>query len=437
MKVKPHIFERGDSIFMVGPVAPYTPADSDLEELAFYQDIRKVAPNEHILWMHGQYVEADRPNENGAMWSTDELATKKLTPIFMPVTVMHDPRTAVGLIADVVLRAKDETAGVPRTRIDSTLAMWKHRFPDVADEIASNYEAGTLMQSMECRPQFYDCGECGQRYPRLPGGAERANWCQHLTENAKAVRRLGNVTFTGVGLIFGNHGARGAFDGAHLEVLEDEVAEFHREAQAPGTTTPKPTRRRKGTMDIDEARHQELLRKEAELDQLKPRVGELEETAAKVPDLEKKVQDAEAEATREKQRAEDEEKKRKDLEENARVADLRTERLEGLGDGFKEKLGEFTKGKLEEQAGTMSEDEWNDRLTEIEETAGVKRDATKDGGENKDGGGQTFNDDEVARSGVTNGGGNGNGGGGDPAPAKTRSIVGGLVKAVSGTGQGK
>src|SRR4051794_11303414 len=165
-------------MYLVTPVAPFTPEQSEIEEYAF-ADVLKHAPNPHIVWMRGQYVEADRPNLNGAMWLSDELAVKSLTPNFMPVTVMHDPRTAVGLIADTRLVQAGEN-GVARARLDNTIGLWGHRFPEAVEEALANYQSGELMQSMECKPGYYDCSECGTRYPKLPGGAEEANWCAHL-----------------------------------------------------------------------------------------------------------------------------------------------------------------------------------------------------------------------------------------------------------------
>src|SRR3954467_4656095 len=97
------IFERGDRIYMTAPVQVFTPTEQSVEEYAFAQQVKSQAPNDNIVWLKGQYVEADSPNLNGAQWTAEEIAIKSLTPMLMPVTVMHDPRTAVGTIADVQL----------------------------------------------------------------------------------------------------------------------------------------------------------------------------------------------------------------------------------------------------------------------------------------------------------------------------------------------
>jgi hypothetical protein len=422
MKSDTIVFERGDSIYLVAPVAPFEPTDTELDELAFAEDLKKLAPNENIGWLRGQYVEAEHPNENGAVWATEELAIKSLTPMFMPVTVMHDPRTAVGLIADTQLLTREQDK-VPRARIDTTLGIWRHRFPDTWDECASNYREGTLMQSMECLPRYYDCGECGKRFPKLPGGAEKANWCSHLRgeENSKATRRLGNVTFTGTGLIFGSRGARGAMSTAHLDVFEDEVAEFHERAR----TDSSRRKRRASTVDTIEINRDEYDRLKADaarVPDLEKKVSGLEESAAKVPDLERKVETEEtARTAAEKER--DELKAKVDAaDETARAAELSKDRLGKLGKGFKSKLGEFTRERLTEQAGKLSDEEWDNRLKELEETAKVKRD---EGGASEDDEPETFTPEETARSNL--GGNSGGGTGSGPSPEARRSVVAGLI----------
>lgn len=83
-------------------------------------------------------------------------------------------------------------------------------------------------------------------------------------------------------------------------------------------------------------------------------------------------------------------------EEAARQGQLADERFNALGSGFTAKLGEKTKGRLKTQASALSDDEWSERLDELEEMAGVKRDEGGEPTDNSDG--KTFTDEEVARS---------------------------------------
>src|SRR5437764_4802584 len=208
---RPHVFEKDDKVYLTTPLVVATPTEEQVEEFAFASAVKTKAPNENIGWLQGRYVEADRANLNGAMWLSDELALKSLTPMLMPVTVMHDPRTGVGVIADCKLISEQGSS-----RIDTILGVWKHRFPEVWEEASANIDNGQLSQSMEAFTPWYSCTECDQTFVKLPQGAERASWCDHL-RGGTAWRRLGDVCFTGSGLIFGSRGGVGAYTDAYLD----------------------------------------------------------------------------------------------------------------------------------------------------------------------------------------------------------------------------
>lgn len=434
-KTRPHIFERGDRIYLVAPVSPFQPNEQDIEEFAFADELKKGAPNPNLLWLKGNYVEADKPNKNGHQWTADELAIKSLTPMYCPVTVMHDPRTAVGLIADTRLRTP-EADGVPRARIETALAIWAHRFPDVAEEIAHNYEQGMLMQSMECQAPYYSCAECGQTFHKLPDGSEEAQWCDHLAEKPNAGRILGGVTFTGTGLIFGSRGAEGAYSEAHLETaLQEEIAEAHQELHTSKSDTPK----RSGTAqrsvipmekrEISVEQYDELRSRPTQ-DEFKAVKTEAEESARKLEEAEKAAEEAEtAQKKAEKERDEAVEAKEK-AEEEKRAADLAASRLDDLGSDFKSALGEKTRERLNKQASELSDDDWEARLTELEEMTEVQRDAgdgeSGDDGESASGKEGTVSKDETASANL---GPRRSGGSSDtPTEARRSSVIGGLVK---------
>jgi hypothetical protein len=370
--IKTHVFEREGRVYLVGGLTPTTPAKP--EEFAFGSSIvdtmRRESPNENLAWFQGQYVEADRPNLNGAMWTADELAVKTLTPRLMPVTIMHDPSTAVGMIADVRLLTP-EADGVPRARIETALAIWKHRFPEAHHEAMTNYAAGTLAQSMECLAPEYACSTCSQLFHKMPDASEEAHWCEHLASGT-AARVLKNVTFSGVGLIYGSRGASPADPNASLDAIADEVAHFHEQARH----TQRPGRKPSPTKDphLMEIKDEEFARLTAEA----ARAKALEtEKAQAVKDQEA----AEAEATREKKRADDAEAETKRLKEEASKGVMADERLGALGAGFLAALGEKTKARVKSQAADLSDDDWKARLDELEELTKVKRDATADGSE--------------------------------------------------------
>lgn len=442
---KPSVFERGDHVYIVSPLSPFTPAEAEVEEFAFAADLRSAAPNEHIKWLRGQYVEADTPNKNGQVWTAGEIAMKSLTPMFMPVTLMHDVRSAVGVIADTRLLTPDK-AEVPRARLDNTLAVWAHRFPEVAEEIDENYAHGTLMQSMECLAPQYDCAECGQTFHKLPGGAERASWCAHLKQgDGHAARILGNVVFTGTGLLFGTQGQFGSKQGAdpkaHLEVFQEEVAEYHDKAHREmGRPRRKAKKVRRHTsmadIEIDSREYAELQQRPTK-DELAAATERANTAEAAKAEAERKVEAEEAA----KKTAEDDAKAAKDelktLKDEKAETDLASERFGKLGDGFVAKLGDSTKSNLRRDAGKMEETAWDSRLKEVEEMAGVKRDAKKDSTTSTDdplaepakaAGADEFSAEEIASSAA---GGLSNDGGGNTEPSTTQR--GGVARGLFGS----
>lgn len=421
---KPHAFERGDKLYIVSTLAPFGPAKEEIEEYAFSKELLAYAPNENLMWLKGPYAEGDRPNANNQMWLSEELALKHLTPRLMPVTVMHDPRTAVGLIADARLLTP-ENSDVPRPRIETSLAIWKHRFPDIAEESLVNYEQGTLMQSMECVAPHYSCSECGKTYPKLPGGAEEEFWCGHLSgqggEGPTAARILGNVVFTGTGLIFGTRGSRGAYDEANLDVFHDEVAEFHAEAHRE-TRSSKP--RSKTSMDNIEISKSEYaeLQKRPSADDLVAAVKRAETAEATAAQATKDLEAAEAAKVAAETAKAEADTKLQEATEAANAARLSEDRLAKLGKGFKAKLGEKTTENLTEDSKSMSDEKWAARLEELSETVGVKHD--EDATPEDQGAEEEFNAEEIASAGV----GSEASAEQEPSSQARSSVFGGLMK---------
>jgi uncharacterized protein YoxC len=429
MTVVGSIAEYGDHVYFVGPVQVIEePTPDEVEVFAFRDELkaspglealRQKAPNPHIMWLRGQYVEADNANANGDMWSAGDLAIASLTPMFAPCTVMHDFTSSVGLIADATLLTPNKD-GVPRARIDTTLAIWAHRYPQVAEEIRINSQQGTLAQSMECLSASYSCSSCGMVYQRQPHMAEKAQWCDCLQGKTaeRGNRMLRNTTFSGVGLIFGTRGARPAFKDAKLEVAE--LAAAHQELHQ--AITPRET---VGQISVDQAeyeatvakaakldglttqvrdltaRNEELTTKVAELEPVALKVPELETVAAKVPDLETRVEEAEAEKIKAEEEAKAEKARADAAEEETNKQTLRDERIAGLGEGFKNRLEKAptTKARLHEQAASLSEEEWKARLDELKETLGVDPEAPASAEDLTRVG--LFTEEQVARAGLT------------------------------------
>lgn len=393
-----HAFERGDKVYIATPVVLASPTEQQVEEFAFASAVKTKAPNEYIGWLAGRYVEADRANLNGAMWLSDELAMKSLTPMLMPITVMHDPRTAVGTIADVKFLAENAS-----TRLENILAVWRHRFPEVWEEAQVNIERGQLMQSMECWAPWYTCSKCETPFVKLAHGAERASWCDCLRSN-ESRRILRDTCFTGTGLIFGTRGGVGAYTEAYLDHFQDEIAEYHDRAHADSTY--KPTHRSASHMGLVQIEESELAELRRERNEARSKADELQNANR---ELTTKVEQAEAAQKRAEEEKAAAETKATELEQKNQQTELASRRIGALGAGFLAKLGDTSKARLNELAKTCSDAQWDNELAEREELAGVKRDAAANGttppeGGDKGGSGSTttssegsgFSSEEVA-----------------------------------------
>lgn len=431
MALTAEIQELGDHIYLTCPVSLYEPETAEIETFAFANDLRSAAPNPKILWLKGQYVEADEANRNGDEWTAGELSIKSLTPVLMPVTVMHDMRSAVGTIADARLLTP-EADSVPRARIDTTLAIWEHRFPEVAAEVRANAKQSTLMQSMECLSPYYDCSVCGTMMHRTANWEKE--WRAHVAEHTlKAVsgdrspaRKLRNVTFTGVGLIFGTRGARGAMPSAHLEV--EELAAMHREAHEGSTKRA----RRTNTVEIEDTKYEALVAGKSDSE------SKVTDLTAKLAAAEQRIETLEAE----KVKAEDERNTFKvqaeAAEEAVRVAAMRDDRLAALGTGFRAKLDklETTAKRVKDQAATFSDEDWTARLEELEESLAVKRDDVLDAAASTAAtdtatAGLLFTKADVAKTGLVAGGesaGEITASDTEPTIERRQSVIGGLIR---------
>lgn len=254
------------------------------------------------------------------------------------------------------------------------------------------------MQSMECIAPNYSCQECGKTYPKLPGGAEEEFWCEHLTGvggQERAGRILGNVTFTGTGLIFGTRGSRGAYDEAHLDMFQAEIAEFHSEATRTDCKRKPRSKTSMDTIEISKSEYAEL-QKRVPADDLAAAEKRAEEAETAKAEAEKALEAAQvAQKSAEEAKAAAEEKV-KSAEEAKAAEELRAERMSALGKGFLAKLPEAIRTKLGEQARDMSEEDWTARLEELSSLTGVKSDEGVSEGEQS----EEFTSEEIASAGV-------------------------------------
>lgn len=116
-----------------------------------------------------------------------------------------------------------------------------------------------------------------------------------------------------------------------------------------------------------------------------------------------------------------------DFQEAANKTTLSTERLGKLGNEFLAKLGETTKARINEQAATMQDSEWAERLAELAELVGVAADAKTDppaagAPPVAPPGTPVFTPEETARMQVKGAGVP------DPTPSLSRGVIEGLIR---------
>lgn len=350
-------------IYLISPLEVFQPTQDEVATYDFAPEITKEAPNENIVWLKGHYAQAEVPNRNGQMWSSQEIEIKSLTPRLMPVTSMHDPRTAVGVIAGTEL-LKPGRDSVETETINTILALWAHRFPEAAEEAMINHEAGTLMQSMECDAPAYSCAECGQLF-RKP--VDEAAHCVHLQDPA-ASRTLHGVTFTGTGLIFGSRGKKGADPKAYLHLL-DEVAEWA-DARTPENEKTEPNKMT--DVSIPKSEYEELLGFKAKAEAAAALQTERDELATANKELENKLTKAEADLE-----ALNEEKaglveKVENFENEKAQAELASNRLSELPKELADKLPETAMQRLVKKARSMTDEDWKAEVEEKAELLNIK-----------------------------------------------------------------
>jgi hypothetical protein len=193
--------------------------------------VREVAlANEGFLYLNGRFVEADRPNLNGALWTSEDLELGQHTVAGGPLNWLHDEQKIVGSLLDSKLVTAREAAdaGQPDigTHITSTAAMWRFLYPREARTIEQAAADHQLFYSMECVSKTVDCvGErgCGQQFGYEDYISGRA--CAHLKERA-STKRFNEPLFLGGAIIVPP--VRPGWANADVEVVRAAAAEVER-----------------------------------------------------------------------------------------------------------------------------------------------------------------------------------------------------------------
>lgn len=162
---------------------------------------KALTPNEHMLWMQGKFVGAEKANRNGAFWNTADLQMGEPTVKHGPLNWLHEAKHVIGTIADAKLIQPDrEAAGESEpAHISAVAAIWRWVYPDEAYVIEQASDQQKLYYSMECVSREVACigdGGCGQTFPYMTMIKTPYDVCKHIREKS-ATRQFVDPTFLG------------------------------------------------------------------------------------------------------------------------------------------------------------------------------------------------------------------------------------------------
>lgn len=170
--------------------------------------LREVAmANQGFTYLRGRFVEADTPNSNGALWTSDDLELGQHTVAGGPLNWLHDDRQIIGSLLDGnMVEGREAAAYQPAigNHIETTAAVWRFLFPKQADAIEKAAKDHGLYFSMECISREVACVDT----PGRPGCGEQFGYedydagkvCEHLRERS-SIRRFVDPIFLGGAVI--------------------------------------------------------------------------------------------------------------------------------------------------------------------------------------------------------------------------------------------
>lgn len=191
--------------------------------------IREIAStNEGFTFLRGRMVGADTPNQNGAMWTTEDLQLGERTVAGGPVNWLHDDSRIVGCLVDgQMVSGREAAAAGIGNHIVSTAAIWRFLFPRETATMEAAAKDGQLYQSMECISRTVACTGtaampgCGQEVEYAAYDAKGLDLCSHLRERSHA-RRFVDPIFLGTAVIVPP--IKPAWASASLEVVRQAAA---------------------------------------------------------------------------------------------------------------------------------------------------------------------------------------------------------------------
>lgn len=196
------VTQLGGKVILSAPAEVFSdPAGLPREIAAEWE--KQSASNPHFMWLKGAYVEANRPNRNMAMWSSDDLEFGTPSVAHGPINMLHQERHIVGTLAAASLvvpeRQSADDGGV--NTIHALGAIWRYLFPVESRQIAQASAENKLWYSMESISREVACQAPGcshvQSYRDYMLAKETR--CQHVKDGAP--RRFVDPVFDGAGII--------------------------------------------------------------------------------------------------------------------------------------------------------------------------------------------------------------------------------------------
>lgn len=192
-----------------------------------------VTPNPAIKWVLGRYVEADKPNNNGAMWALEDLRMAQPSIQHAPMNMVHQPRNIVGafVATEMIYPTTEESAAQQNPFIEALGAFWKAYFPDELKVVQRAHDEGQLFFSMECIAQtvtFTD-PDTGVEFASFPFKGPRHESYGEYNDRRDLARRLDKPHFTAGALIIPP--VKPGWTGANISELAKYVEQHSEIAQ--------------------------------------------------------------------------------------------------------------------------------------------------------------------------------------------------------------
>jgi len=164
-------------------------------------EVSAVSKDGLYLHLSGRYVQAGKPNANGAFWTTNSLAFGLPSVTGGPVNYLHDERTVLGAITGSRLVRSEQAASGYGDHIAVDMVLWRWIRAPLVAQIEAAAEHGQLWTSMECVSDTVTCLSdretgregCGKTFPMQDP-------CDHIRKRT-SMRMFDHPVFLGGGLI--------------------------------------------------------------------------------------------------------------------------------------------------------------------------------------------------------------------------------------------